>query len=54
MKSKQEGRTHAWKKDSSKYIKPTTKGKCPYCKKPVKSLEHHIHDKHKEEQLPNK
>ena len=32
-----------------KYIKPTTEGHCPYCHKAVKSLEHHIHDKHKGE-----
>jgi len=30
-----------------KYIEPTTKGRCPYCHKQVKSLEHHIDDKHK-------
>ena len=38
---------HLWDKDQAKYIKPTTKGICPYCQKPVKSLEQHIHDKHK-------
>ncbi len=34
-----------------KYVNPTTEGKCPYCKKYVKSLEDHIHDKHKEEKF---
>ena len=27
---------------------PTIEGKCPYCKKYVKSLKHHLHDKHLE------
>ncbi len=36
-----------------KEIKKTTEGKCPYCHRPVKSLEAHIHDKHKE-MLPKK
>lgn len=35
-----------------KFIKPTTIGHCPYCHKPVKSLEDHIHDKHKGEKKP--
>ncbi len=34
-----------------KYIKPTTEGKCPYCKNFVKSLEAHIHDAHKGEKM---
>jgi hypothetical protein len=29
-----------------KWVEPTTKGKCPYCKKRVESLEKHIHDEH--------
>ena len=33
----------------AKYIEPTTEGHCPYCNKPVNSLENHIHDKHKGE-----
>jgi len=33
----------------SKSIEPKTKGRCPYCHKDVKNLEHHIHDKHKGE-----
>ncbi|MBU2561926.1 MAG: hypothetical protein KKD17_06530 [Nanoarchaeota archaeon] len=37
-----------------KYVKPTTEGKCPYCKKHVKALEKHIHDKHKGEKLTKK
>jgi protein-disulfide isomerase len=32
-----------------KDVKGTTEGKCPYCHKKVKSLEKHIHDKHKGE-----
>ena len=39
---------------NSKYIKPTTVGKCPYCKKNVKALKQHIHDEHKGEKLPKK
>lgn len=31
----------------AKYVEGTTEGKCPYCKKTVKSLENHIHDHHK-------
>jgi len=34
-----------------KYITPTTEGKCPYCRKHVKSLEAHIKDKHMREKL---
>jgi hypothetical protein len=34
-------------KRQPKYIPPTTEGICPFCKKRVKSLENHIHDKHK-------
>ncbi|MFH1063602.1 MAG: hypothetical protein V1729_00815 [Candidatus Woesearchaeota archaeon] len=30
-----------------KWVEPTTEGKCKYCNKTVKSLETHIHDKHK-------
>ncbi|MFH0867998.1 MAG: hypothetical protein V1831_01680 [Candidatus Woesearchaeota archaeon] len=37
-----------------KYIELTTEGECPYCHKHVKSLEAHIHDKHKGEKLINK
>ncbi|MBU0461318.1 MAG: hypothetical protein KJ574_01895 [Nanoarchaeota archaeon] len=37
-----------------KQIKPTTEGRCPYCHKDVKSLEDHIHDKHRTEKLPKK
>ena len=37
-----------------KYVEPTTEGHCPYCHKQVKSLEHHIHDKHKGEKLLKK
>lgn len=33
----------------NKIIPPTTEGKCPYCHEHVKSLENHIHDKHKHE-----
>ncbi len=29
-----------------KDVKQTTEGKCPYCKKNVKALEAHIHDRH--------
>jgi hypothetical protein len=32
-----------------KEIDATTKGECPYCRKHVESLEHHIKDKHKGE-----
>jgi len=46
MSNKKKG----WR-NQPKYIEPTTKGNCPYCHKPVKSLEHHIHDKHKGEKL---
>lgn len=28
---------------------PTSEGNCPYCRKKVKALEAHIHDKHKKE-----
>ncbi|MBI4149034.1 hypothetical protein HY491_01170 [Candidatus Woesearchaeota archaeon] len=34
------------RRHSPKYVEPTTKGRCPYCHKPVQSIEHHIHDKH--------
>ena len=27
----------------------TTEGTCPYCRKKVKALEAHLHDKHKKE-----
>ena len=37
-----------------KYITQKTEGKCPYCNKHVKSLEGHIHDKHKREKLIKK
>ena len=40
--------------NQSKYIEPTTEGKCPYCNKNVKSLEAHIHDVHKKEKLIKK
>lgn len=36
-------------RNEHKYIKPTTEGTCPYCKKHVKALEAHMHDKHKKE-----
>lgn len=35
----------------AKYIQRSTKGRCPYCHKPVKSLEAHIKSKHKGEKL---
>ena len=34
-----------------KVLEKTTEGKCEYCNKRVKSLEAHIHDKHKGEKL---
>ncbi|HLD06114.1 MAG TPA: hypothetical protein VJC16_01090 [Candidatus Nanoarchaeia archaeon] len=37
------------RRNSPKYIRPTTKGRCPYCHKPVQSVEHHVHDKHIQE-----
>ncbi len=33
----------------AKHLNKTTEGTCPYCKKHVKALEAHIHDKHKKE-----
>jgi hypothetical protein len=39
--------TNIKKKHQPKYVAPTTEGKCPFCKKNVKALENHIHDKHK-------
>jgi hypothetical protein len=30
-----------------KFHEKTTVGHCPYCNKPVKSLEAHVHDKHR-------
>ena len=38
----------------SKHVEETTEGKCPYCHKHVKSLEGHVHDKHKTEKLVKK
>ena len=38
----------------AKVVKQTTEGKCPYCNNHVKSLENHIHDKHKREKLIRK
>lgn len=32
----------------------TTEGTCPYCKKRVKALEAHTHDKHKKEMQKKK
>ena len=37
-----------------KYMAQKTEGKCPYCNKHVKSLEGHVHDKHKREKLIKK
>ncbi len=34
-----------------KYIEKSTRGKCPYCHKFVKSLEAHIKSKHKKEKV---
>jgi len=34
-----------------KQIEKHEEGKCPYCRKHVKSLESHMHDKHKSEKL---
>lgn len=45
------GRKHKKRIDLPAYIEPTTKGRCPYCHKFVKSLEHHIKAKHKREKL---
>lgn len=38
----------------AKQNEPSTEGHCPYCHKPVKSLESHIKAKHKGEKLPKK
>ena len=35
----------------AKYVEPTTEGRCPYCHKTVKSVEHHIKSKHKGKKL---
>ncbi|MBI2660541.1 hypothetical protein HYX07_05245 [Candidatus Woesearchaeota archaeon] len=35
----------------AKHIEHPKEGECPYCKKRVKSLNSHIHDKHKDEKL---
>ncbi|MBW2967830.1 hypothetical protein KY362_05070 [Candidatus Woesearchaeota archaeon] len=32
-----------------KWVDPSTEGKCPYCKRPVKNIEKHIHDRHIDE-----
>lgn len=37
-----------------KNMKTTTEGHCPYCHKPVKAVENHIHDCHKGEKIPIK
>ena len=31
----------------SKYLEAPKEGKCPYCSKRVKSLNEHLHDKHR-------
>jgi hypothetical protein len=31
----------------SKIVEKTSEGRCPYCHKAVKSLEHHIKSKHR-------
>ena len=36
------------------YTKSTTEGLCPFCHKYVKSLEDHIHDRHRIDKLPEK
>ena len=41
-------------RNPARFIEPTTEGRCPYCHKQVRSLEHHIHDKHKREKLVKK
>ena len=38
-------------KNPAKYIEKTTVGRCPYCRKPTKSLEDHIRKKHLGEKL---
>ncbi len=35
-----------------KCVKRSTEGSCPYCHKPVKSLEAHVKMKHKGEKRP--
>jgi len=37
--------------DLPQYVEPTTEGKCNYCHKIVKSLEHHVQAMHKKEKL---
>ncbi len=39
---------------TTKQIKPTTEGKCPFCHKKVQALEAHIHDVHRREKLVKK
>jgi len=34
-----------------KEVKKSVEGKCPYCKKHVKSLEAHINSKHRKEKV---
>lgn len=52
--AKQEKGNHVWKNDLKKYVEPTTEGNCPYCHKPVKSVEKHIRDRHRGEKLVKK
>jgi len=44
-------RRHKHRGTFAKFVDPSTEGKCPYCKKHVKSLEAHVKAKHKGEKL---